>query len=90
MLDIITLVSPATNIGSDTEFLRVRSFIYIINTKGLRNEPRFSETWFFHSRDHTWLPIMVNDMYHRLYSVRTALSRYANRCTFYKHTLEVV
>ena len=32
LLEIMTLVSSINNIGSDTEFLRERSFIYIMNT----------------------------------------------------------
>jgi len=75
MLDIMTLVSPPTNIGSDTEFLRGRSYLYIMNMRGPRNEPTIF-------RD-------VATNYGKC-SIRTDLSRYANRCTFYKHTLEVV
>jgi len=31
--------------------------------------PRFSETWFFHRRGHTSLPIMVNVLYILTYHV---------------------
>ena len=37
LLEIMTLVSSANSIGSDTEFvLRGRSFIYIMNNRGPR------------------------------------------------------
>jgi hypothetical protein len=37
LLEIMTLVSSATNIGCDTEFiLRGRSFTYIMNNRGPR------------------------------------------------------
>jgi hypothetical protein len=37
LLEIMILVSPANNIGSDTEFvLRGRSFIYVMNNRGHR------------------------------------------------------
>jgi hypothetical protein len=40
LLEIMTLVSLANNIGSDTEFIfRGRSFTYIMKNKGPRIEP---------------------------------------------------
>jgi len=40
LLEIMALVSIANNVGSDTEFtIRGRSFIYIINNRGPRNDP---------------------------------------------------
>jgi hypothetical protein len=40
LLQIMTLMSSANNIGSDIEFvLRGRSFIYIMNNRGPRIDP---------------------------------------------------
>jgi len=40
LLEIMTLVSSANDVGSDTEFiLRGRSFIYILNNSGPRIDP---------------------------------------------------